>query len=453
MPTPKVYFIGLMLLAFIGTACSEPVTSFDLVVGNPCQIQSGGTLPVTVRGNIATDATVLWEASSGGFSNETSMQTNYLAPSVQQQTAVQITVSLREGRQSMRETVECIILPPTATTEQNGSQPPIVVEVSPANTPTADTTEIPTPSVATWTPSAEAPPATPTDTPTPTPVSTPIPMHTPGAVSAAESLGQCGPAAFGDNLRTDTPRFTRPAGHVSGWVSSDAAMVILPNGTSRLFPSQFVLFVDDLAYVELQNVSLNTEGVANSWGCWYREANSVLVGEGAAVEYQKKRAYGQFSEIYRVSATGFTLFDPDVELNTIYRTIPSILATGIEWCTDIAQTVSIAYEGGAYSGWPSDDLCPAGGCWRSSVFVFLNQEVEWVNNQGAEEPGNEALRIGWSWPALHSAAEVISRSRLLSPGRLTLEANDCLRFVVQDGRNAYGDNRGDVTISISPLFP
>jgi hypothetical protein len=71
--------------------------------------------------------------------------------------------------------------------------------------------------------------------------------------------------------------------------------------------------------------------------------------------------------------------------------------------------------------------------------------------QGVEEPGNQDLLVGWEFPAQPTQGDAINKSRTLRLQRIDLEEGDCLLFFPKDGRSAYGDNRGGVTISIFPF--
>jgi len=129
----------------------------------------------------------------------------------------------------------------------------------------------------------------------------------PTNVGSAEARGSCGSSAFGGNLYTANPEFLRPDGHKSGWISSDPATVILPNGKQIEFPTQFVLIVEDLPYVQIRGVGRNTDGLANVWGCWFLENDAELIEESARIDFQRKVDAHQKAVLYRVDQDGIQL--------------------------------------------------------------------------------------------------------------------------------------------------
>jgi len=78
----------------------------------------------------------------------------------------------------------------------------------------------------------------------PIPISPAITTHPSGNGHAI-----CGVSAFSSGLETTDPLFSRPEGYTSGWVSSDPATVILPDGTTIPFENQFVLIVEGVSKI------------------------------------------------------------------------------------------------------------------------------------------------------------------------------------------------------------
>jgi hypothetical protein len=127
----------------------------------------------------------------------------------------------------------------------------------------------------------------------------------PSAAGASDSDAPvCGEAAFGGNLQTSEPVFLRPSGCLSGWVSSDASTVVLPDGTTRVFETQYVLIVEDLSTVQIRGVQCQA-GKANVWGCWYSADLSTAIAEEARKDFCTKKAGGNVAVMYRVSPSGF----------------------------------------------------------------------------------------------------------------------------------------------------
>jgi len=132
-------------------------------------------------------------------------------------------------------------------------------------------------------------PVTPTVTPTNTLVQPPI-------------LNLCGEPAFNGNLQTADPVFLRPEGYLSGWISSDPSTVVLPNGTTKVFSTQYVLIIDDLPSVQVKGVQ-RSAGKANTSGCWY--SADLAIDEDAKQDFCQKKAGNNVAVLYRVNASGF----------------------------------------------------------------------------------------------------------------------------------------------------
>jgi hypothetical protein len=107
--------------------------------------------------------------------------------------------------------------------------------------------------------------------------------------------------AFRDGLNTPNPLFLRPAGFVSGWLSSDSATIVLPDGTSKTLDRQFVLVAQDLPWVQVEGVGM-ANGKANTWGCWY--TTNDFVEQDAIQDMCIKKQNGSFGRLYRVNAAG-----------------------------------------------------------------------------------------------------------------------------------------------------
>lgn len=117
------------------------------------------------------------------------------------------------------------------------------------------------------------------------------------------SMRICGDTegAFRDGLNVTNPLFWRPEGFVSGWLSSNPATIVLPDGTSKILESQFVLVVQDLPWVQVQGIGM-ANGKAQTWGCWY--TTNQFVEQDAIQDMCIKRQGGSFGRLYRVSSDG-----------------------------------------------------------------------------------------------------------------------------------------------------
>lgn len=124
-------------------------------------------------------------------------------------------------------------------------------------------------------------------------------------VDDAVSAGKCGPDAFDGNIAAANPTFVRPAGHTSGWISTSQAKVTLPNGMFKEFDSGFVLVVEDLPSIQLENVVTRNDGGTNTWGCWFLSSDSGFVMESAMRDHENKRLNETNALLIRATSSGF----------------------------------------------------------------------------------------------------------------------------------------------------
>ena len=122
--------------------------------------------------------------------------------------------------------------------------------------------------------------------------------------STKRNLKTCGESAFNGNLKTTNPFFLRPEGYSSGWISSDPSTVILPDGTTKIFRTQYVLIVEDMSSVQVKGVQRQA-GKANTSGCWYSADLSPDIAKDAKTDFCMKKAGGNVAVMYRVSSSGF----------------------------------------------------------------------------------------------------------------------------------------------------
>jgi len=135
--------------------------------------------------------------------------------------------------------------------------------------------------------------------------------------TTSTGLHLCGEGAFNGNLETKDPRFLRPEGYLSGWITSDPSTVILPNGMKKVFNTQYVLIVEDLPDVQLQGVQ-QSAGKANTWGCWYSADLSTFIREEAEQDFCKKKAGDNVAVLYQVNSSGFEELDTTTTVSCPY---------------------------------------------------------------------------------------------------------------------------------------
>ncbi len=153
----------------------------------------------------------------------------------------------------------------SSTTAENNSTPSVVANINTSIPPTPSLSE------------------------TPAPVeSNSIPTST-FVVSNSTQQKLCGPNAFANNsYYTSTPIFQRPSGYTSGWITTDPADILLPDGKLEAIKTRAVIFVDDMPEVGFQNIPL-ADGHAQIWGCWFRSDLTSDIGLEAESELYKMR--------------------------------------------------------------------------------------------------------------------------------------------------------------------
>ncbi len=123
-----------------------------------------------------------------------------------------------------------------------------------------------------------------------------------GEINSNLPLKVCGENAFSeDSFVTTKPLFKRPEGYNSGWITSDPSKIVLPDGSVREIAIRYVLVVESLPELQLQDVSLG-----NIWGCWLRAdvAGSIMDDTSHEFERMKEGAPNAVTGIFQVSADG-----------------------------------------------------------------------------------------------------------------------------------------------------
>ena len=142
-----------LLLPLIAGAC-QPLGTPTIVLGRPCTLSPGQTIPLAVTGVQGSGIIYEWNPSAGTVTPPTGEAVQFTAPSVAGQVIIKV----------------------TAKKDNNTSDGTIIcnVEATPTPPPTVTNTPRPTDTLApTYTPR-------PTDTPAPTEVPTPPPVPPPG---------------------------------------------------------------------------------------------------------------------------------------------------------------------------------------------------------------------------------------------------------------------------------
>lgn len=194
------------------------------------------------------------------------------------------------------------------------STPTVTMRNTPLATPVTQTvatalpTRTPEPSPATPLPKASA-----TVTPQPQPPrTTPAPTPTPpGGYLVSDKPRVCGlEGAFeGTSLYTTNPIFKRPVGYSRGWITTDPAIVRLPDGREWRLPERSVIIVEDVPEVQIRGVPIGDRAHANSWGCHYRSDLTGRVNPDAEEELKRMRtdAPNVPAGLYRLSPNGLEL--------------------------------------------------------------------------------------------------------------------------------------------------
>jgi hypothetical protein len=137
--------------------------------------------------------------------------------------------------------------------------------------------------------------------------------------------------------------------------------------------------------------------------------------------------------------------------------IPGNVEEGVRFTANQDGQYIFTYVSGAYSPWP--DAQPAEPKWRTSVSVYRNRPIEWVQrpyNLGDDksiiykEPRNSDGFIGNY--DVTTQSEAISIARAARSLRFDLRAGDYLIFVVSDDQGWYNNpapNIGEVVFEIS----
>lgn len=113
----------------------------------------------------------------------------------------------------------------------------------------------------------------------------------------------CGEQAFDGNLKTSDPIFRNSNNYFFGWISSDKATIELPDGTTKILNTQFVLIAENIPYVQIKGVE-SSGGTANINGCWYPD--NTFYEQIAKEEICRKKANNQNASYIKVTQAGFS---------------------------------------------------------------------------------------------------------------------------------------------------
>jgi hypothetical protein len=112
---------------------SVPTPPLAIVTGGPCEMDPGGTVPLSVTGMPGIDVVYTWTASAGNVNPHDKAAVTYTAPSTPQD--VIITVMAQKGDVASDATIKCKVIGSTQT---------------PVNTPTLAPTLTPSPVPTSW---------------------------------------------------------------------------------------------------------------------------------------------------------------------------------------------------------------------------------------------------------------------------------------------------------------
>lgn len=112
----------------------------------------------------------------------------------------------------------------------------------------------------------------------------------------------CQEAAFDNNLRTNNPLFKSPDGYSFGWISADKAKITLPNQIAIPIETQFVAVVENLSFIEINDLAIDKDGFSKASGCWYKLNN--FFEQKAKEEFCKKRLNDNKVAYYKLTSAG-----------------------------------------------------------------------------------------------------------------------------------------------------
>lgn len=98
-----------------------------------------------------------------------------------------------------------------------------------------------------------------------------------------------------------------------------------------------------------------------------------------------------------------------------------------------------------------DDSGCSSVCWETRIYFYKNREIDWQPEGGGFAAKNWDGELGWNGgqPNVQDA-ETLARADN-NRSEISLSTSDCLKFVAEDGRGSYDDNRGSIIVTIKIL--
>jgi hypothetical protein len=139
------FLLSLMLTSLIGCTTSQQTPiQFEVSVDVPCELYPGQTIPLSVRGQIPSNAEIKWGTIDGVISNESTLSTTYTAPLTEGRDVITVRI-ISQGKVTI-ETLSCsikagttpvaVITDPTPVVVDEDEMP--VIEANDQTTPTAE---------------------------------------------------------------------------------------------------------------------------------------------------------------------------------------------------------------------------------------------------------------------------------------------------------------------------
>lgn len=113
----------------------------------------------------------------------------------------------------------------------------------------------------------------------------PLAEPTIASVSAVEPNNICEDAAFAPNTwNTRSPLIRTAESYQYAWVTSDAADIVMPDGSLKRIDRRFLLIIDGLTELQIRDVALGANH-ANVYACWYRDDRKDDVMKDAETQW------------------------------------------------------------------------------------------------------------------------------------------------------------------------
>jgi hypothetical protein len=126
-----------ILALLLGGCSSQENLKFEIVVSNPpCEISPGGTVSMSLDGEIPAEAEVQWEVGIGTLSKEKGLSTSYTPSEVVLDTNVRIVARVTANGRTISQSIDCLIKGNLLITDE----PTIASTVLPTSTTSIPTT-------------------------------------------------------------------------------------------------------------------------------------------------------------------------------------------------------------------------------------------------------------------------------------------------------------------------